>query len=436
MKFFSNRVINMKQFLCCLVILSMTTTFVYAQSNTNSPYSQYGLGDLTDQGVGFNKGMGGVGIAFRKGNEVNPLNPASYSSIDSITMIFDAGMSGQITNFSENGKKVNAKSGGFDYVVGSLRLIKNFGVSFGLMPYSNIGFQYEDGMEMDDIETELYANNSGDGGLNQIFLGAGWQMFKFLSIGFNASYLWGDINKTISVINSSSINAISKEYTASVSNYKLDFGLQYIQPINKTDQLTLGLIYSPGHKLKSDPSCNIISLNTSILKSDTTAYSITNGLALPTTFGAGLAYQHDAKLRVGADFHMQKWGSVDYPYFEGNSYILKSGLLKDSYKMNVGAEWIPNPRSTRSVFHHVRYRIGAGYTTPYYYINGQDGPKSYHVSIGLGIPIMNAYNNRSVLNVSAQWQHRSADNLLSENTFRLNIGLTFNERWFSKWKVE
>ena len=24
----------------------------------------------------------------------------------------------------------------------------------------------------------------------------------------------------------------------------------------------------------------------------------------------------------------------------------------------------------------------------------------------------------------------------SENTFRINIGLTFNERWFAKWKVE
>ncbi len=436
MKFFNNRLRNMKQFLCCLAILSMTTTLVYAQSNSNSPYSQYGFGDLTDQSVGFNKGMGGVGIAFRKGNEVNPLNPASYSAIDSITMIFDAGMSGQITNFSENGKKVNAKSGGFDYVVGSLRLIKDFGISFGIMPFSNIGFEYEEDISIDDIGSMLIAKNNGNGGLNQFFVGAGWQIFKSLSVGFNASYLWGDINRTISVVNSSSINALYREYTASVSNYKLDFGVQYLQPIGKNDQLTLGLVFSPGHKLNSDPSCKNISLNSSLLKADTTAYSINNGMELPTTFGVGLAYQRGLSLRLGADFQLQKWGSVDYPYFDNNSYQLKSGLLKDSYKMNVGAEWIPNPRSTRSLLHHLRYRIGAGYTTPYYYINGQDGPKDYHISVGLGIPIMNAYNNRSILNISAQWQHRSAESMLTENTFRLNIGLTFNERWFSKWKVE
>ena len=84
----------------------------------------------------------------------------------------------------------------------------------------------------------------------------------------------------------------------------------------------------------------------------------------------------------------------------------------------------------------MRYRIGAGYASPYYNINGQKGPKELSVSLGLGIPIMNAYNNRSFLNISGQFVHRSADNLITENTLRLNIGLTFNERWFAKWKVE
>jgi hypothetical protein len=26
--------------------------------------------------------------------------------------------------------------------------------------------------------------------------------------------------------------------------------------------------------------------------------------------------------------------------------------------------------------------------------------------------------------------------MITENTFRINIGMTFNERWFAKWKVE
>ena len=132
---------------------------------------------------------------------------------------------------------------------------------------------------------------------------------------------------------------------------------------------------------------------------------------------------------------MQKWGGLDFPAYQNENYTLQSGLLKDSYKVNAGLEWLPRMMSRR-FFERIRYRAGAGYTTPYYNINGHDGPKEYGVSLGFGIPIMNGYNNRSVLNISAQWQHRSADQFITENTFRINIGLTFNERWFAKWKVE
>ena len=101
----------MNKILAGFVMAAMTTT-AFAQSNTNSPYSQYGLGDLTDQSVGFNKGMNGVGIAMRKGSELNPMNPASYSSVDSLSMIFDAGLSGQMTQYEENNVRVSGKSGG------------------------------------------------------------------------------------------------------------------------------------------------------------------------------------------------------------------------------------------------------------------------------------------------------------------------------------
>ena len=424
----------MNKILACLILSAMTST-AFAQSGTNSPYSQYGLGDLTDQSTGFNKGMNGVGIAMRRGYEVNPLNPASYSAADSLSMVFDAGLSGQITNFNENGVKQNGKSGGFDYVVGMFRAFRNVGITFGVLPYSNVGYKYSTSVVLPDAATAVASTYQGTGGLHQLFLGAGVRPFKPLSLGFNIAYLWGDYDKEVTTSSSSAINSLSKQYSASVSNYKLDLGLQWEQRIGKSDAIILGATFSPGHKLKADPTCRIISTNSTISKSDSTTFTISNGLELPTSYGVGLSYNHLQKFRVGADFQMQKWGSISYPDYNEGSYALKDGLLKDRYQVNVGAEWMPNPLS-RKLVNHVRYRIGAGYTTPYYYINGQEGPKELSVSLGFGIPIANVYNNRSVLNVSAQWAHRSADNLITENTFRINIGLTFNERWFAKWKVE
>lgn len=60
---------------------------VNAQSGMNSPYSQWGLGLLSDQTSGFNAGMNGVGLGFHEHNQVNYITPASYSSVDSLTFL-------------------------------------------------------------------------------------------------------------------------------------------------------------------------------------------------------------------------------------------------------------------------------------------------------------------------------------------------------------
>jgi hypothetical protein len=429
----------MNKSLCCLALMALTTIGASAQSGTNSPYSQFGLGDLASQTVGQNKGMGGVGYAFRKGNEVNPMNPASYSSIDSLTFIFDAGVSGQLTQFREKQEEVTGKSGGFDYVVGSFRLVKHVGITFGILPYSNIGYNYHSREVLQDVDAIVRTTHTGSGGLNQVFLGAGWQIAKPLSIGFNFSYLWGTNERSVATSSTSDVNTLTKTYRTSVNNYKLDLGLQLSLPLGKKDMMTLGAVVSPGHNTKADPECIITNRKSTTGERDSLRYTLDDAIELPWSYGVGLAYQHGSTFRMGVDYQLQQWGKIMMPEFidengEGR-YELKSGLLKDLHRVNVGAEWTPNANSMK-FFKRIRYRIGGGYATPYYYINGGEGPKEYHASLGFGIPIMNNYNHRSILNISAEWCRRSAANLVKENTFRINIGLTFNERWFAKWKVD
>lgn len=415
-----------------------------AQNATNSPYSQYGIGEMASQGNGASQGMDGMGIGWREHNQVNYQNPASYSAIDSLSFIFDASISGQVTNFKEGGHRLNANNSSFDYVVAGFRLAKHVGMSFGLMPYSNIGYSYYNTEKIDDglnnVNTTYTNTYSGNGGLHQVYVGTGVEPVKGLSIGANVAYLWGSYDK--SVVNSYSdtyVNTLSKYYTGSVRSYKLDFGAQYELKLSKDDKLTLAGVYGIGHKLHSDPSCSIISKNSQTGVADTTAMSQKNGLSMPTSFGFGAVYNHANKYRVGFDYKMQKWGSVDVLQYsvEDNvpQYKPVSGQLLDAQKFTLGGEYCANERS-RSFAQRIRYRLGASYGTPYIKINGLDGPKEYSVSAGVGIPIVNGYNNRSIVNISAQWVNRSGQNLIKENTFRLTIGLTFNERWFAKWKVE
>lgn len=409
---------------------------VQAQSGTNSPYSQYGLGILSDQSQGFSRGMNGVGLALRKGNVVNTLNPASYSAVDSLTMIFDVALSGQITNFKEGNRRLNVKNADFEYAVGSFRLMPKVGASFGVLPYSNIGYDYSTTQTLNESLGSVPIEMKGSGGLHQAFVGLGWKVFRSLSVGANVAYLWGTFDRSVTSGSTTYVEDFSKSFTANVNSYMITLGAQWEHPLTLKDNLLVGVTVGLGHKLHSDVA---------VSDGDSTVFSAEKGFELPMTYGLGLGWTHSKKLFVGLDFTMQKWGSVEFPgtVQQGSKkvYALRKDILKDRFGVNAGIDYVPDPASRRSFINRVHYRFGAGYATPYYYINGKEGPKEFSVSGGFGIPLDRIYwnsqgNMRPVLNVSAQWVHTSAKDLITENTFRINLGLTFNERWFAKWKVD
>ena len=419
-----------------IVCLSMMFPIgAHAQGGTLSPYSQYGLGEMAPEGGSVNRSMNGLGVALHGGTLINPVNPASFASVDSLTMLFDMGVSGQITNFNENGTKTNAKGANFEFVMGSFRAFKNVGVTFGVLPLTNVGYKYKSMSYMKEVNTAVTTTYQGDGGLHQLFLGVGVRPVRPLSIGASVAYLWGGYDRSVASVGSSTINNLSKIYSATVHNYTLDVGMQYDLRIGTEDLLTLGLTYGLGHKLSTDAECMVVSTNSTVSKADTTRIVVDNALELPHTFGAGVAYNHAAKWMVGADVHAQLWKKTRFPDYVNGQYTLRDDLLDNSYKLTVGGELCPQWNS-RSFFRRIRYRAGVGYTTPYYKINGQTGPRQISASLGFGIPIINGYNNRSMLNISAQYVNNSASGFIKENIFRINIGFTFNEKWFAKWKIE
>lgn len=432
----------MKKSIFCGLLAAVIPLTVCAQSGTQSstlsPYSQYGFGVLADQSQASGRGMGGTGIGMRNGTLVNTLNPASYSAVDSLTMLFDAGLTGQFTNFKEKATSANSRTADFDYAVGLFRVKRHLGVSFGLLPYSDVGYTYTIQSFLDNTIGSISETYKGTGGLHQAFIGAGWNPVKPLSVGVNAAYLWGTYTRSVASTASTTINSLSKTYKASVNSYNITLGLQWQQPFGRHDNVVFGATMGLGHKLGTDPTCNIVNINTATLVSDTTTFTVENGLELPMTYGVGMSWNHKQKLTVAADVTLQKWGSTAFPDYDETtrSYTSRSGLLTDRTRVGIGADYIPNSLSLRSYLHRVHYRIGAAYATPYYKINGSDGPKELSFSAGLGLPLQNVWNNRSVLNISAQWVHTSAQDLITDNSFRISVGLTFNEKWFAKWRVE
>lgn len=149
-------------------------------------------------------------------------------------------LSGQLTNFSENGVKKNAKNADFEYIIAGFRVFRHFGLSFGYLPYSNIGYSYSTTEKLNDANSTTTSNiYSGSGGLHQVYLGLGWSPFKGLSIGVNGGYLYGNYTKSlVNSFSNSTINTIQKTATADVESYKVDFGLQYALRLSKKDEMT------------------------------------------------------------------------------------------------------------------------------------------------------------------------------------------------------
>lgn len=415
----------------CALLLTMVTGMAIAQNNTNSPYTRYGYGDLSDQSFGNSKAMGEIAFGLRDGAQINPLNPASYTAIDSLTFLFEGGVSLQNMNISGSGVKLNAKNSSFDYLAMQFRLHPRIAMSIGLLPFSNVGYSVSDSKVDNGVsQTRSF---TGDGGLHQLYGGIGVKVLKNLSLGVNASYFWGDITRTRTIIYPATSESYSyiQQMGVSISDYKLDFGTQYTLDFNKKHSMTIGAVFSPKHKLNND-----YTVTTQV--STTNSNNLDATLELPNTFGVGFTYNYDKRLTVGADYSLQQWSKTKFGVNTSDDAVREDFNETYTYcnrhKVSVGAEYIPNLMG-RSYLSHIKYRLGAYYTTPYYKIGGKEATREYGVTAGFGLPVP---RSRSILSISGQFVRISGQEsaFVNENIFRVSIGLTFNERWFFKRRVE
>ncbi len=424
-----NRIVYLLAVFLAVASVAQAQYGQYGTNGQNSPYTRYGFGQLSDYAMGANKAMGGIGVGLRNKTQINAINPASYSAVDSMTFLFDGGITLQNTNFNENGVRKNMQNSSLDYLAMQFRLMKKLGITLGFLPYSNIGYNFStsetltNAGDYEDItSTRSYY---GEGGLNQIFIGLGYEAFRNFSVGVNASYLYGNIRHTIiSSFSQTTANSTERIYDADIYSYKLDFGFQYSHKLNKKWDVTVGGIMSLGHDIGSDARIVNATENntTSVTVADTT--KIRNAFQLPYCYGGGLTFTYDKRLTLGFDYTIQKYGSTKF-FGEDN-------LLCDRSKYAFGIDYLPNPYS-RNYFNRVRYRAGAYYAEPYALVDGHQGAKEYGVTAGISLPI-----GKSLINISGQYIKISpkTNGLLKENRLGICVGFTFNEAWFKKWKME
>jgi len=420
--------------------LAFIAAFVYnstAQSTTNSPYSQFGVGNIKGSYLPQNRSMGNLAIGISSigaYNNINIANPASYSQLR--LTVFDVGLSADIQTLQRGSLSEKSFNANLSHLTFAVPVTKRSALSFGILPYSNLGYSYKDSTNNVDGLTvdQIY---SGEGGLSKAYLGYGIGLNKNFSIGFNMSYLFGNLKQTASSEYSERYVGFlntRREINNSVGGLTFDLGAQYVAALNKTTRLTLG--YTAGLKSTLNNKSNTLYsryavLNGAEYRADTINYIPDNdeNVIMPANHNFGISIAKVNKWLIGADFRMADWSA-----FEINN---NNQNLNKTWGFSVGGQIVPNINSVTNYFKLIDYRLGVNYDKTYLNVQGQDiDVKSIH--FGMGFPLISQRSAFYKVNFSAEVGTRGTldNNLVKENFYNFNLGFTINDRWFQKYKYD
>lgn len=403
-----------------------------AQNNSGSPYSFYGIGLLPDNNGPYGA-MGGVSAAMRDNKQINFLNPASYTALDSNTFHFQLALTGEYTGISTHSKSGRyrvAQNGNLNI---ANRLWKDLYFSFGFTEISDIGYDLLYSYMIAGSTTGYFNQNiSGEGGLNDIYAGLAWR-YKNLSVGINFSYVFGKLEKqqtlTAQIENSFYIRTSENNR---IHDFLFNPGVQYDFNLTPTSRMTVGTSFNFTQKLSAKKEFNSYKVssssgNSTMLDQETLDRGY---IKYPLRITTGLNYRYKNKWQLAGDYTFHKLS--DYEEFKRNKQ------LKDYHKVNIGAAWTPE-ETGRFWWQRNRYMLGG------YFIRSEIQLKNtnintYGVTLGTQIPfIIRRAQQASDLNLGIAldmgMRGTERNGLIQERYIKLRINVSFKELWFMKRKI-
>lgn len=416
-----------KRFLTILFAI-LTSVVAEAQNNTGTPYSVFGYGLITEN-AGPYRGMGGVTAAMRDNVNINYVNPASYTALDSSRWHVQFGLNAEMVNISTHRENAHYRVAQNGYFNMGFRIIRNLYASIGFTEFSDIGYNLSYTNGIPGSLTEKYTQlMQGEGGLNQFHTGLAWKI-KNLSIGANLGVVFGKIEKrqTLSIPMDNAYMIKSSDNNR-IHDIVVTMGAQYDIPLNATQKLTLGGSFNLDSKLfgrRTYMAYKESSSSSTIIEND----DIQQGFILyPFKVTAGAAWSKGTKWLVAGDYTFQKMSK--YKEFGENKN------LKDYHKATFGISYTPEKHS-RKWYQHSSYEFGAYYVRSHVKLN-ERYINTYALTAGFVVPFLFSHNRQELdMKVSVDYGLRGteANGLLRERFVKLRLSLAFKELWFMKRSI-
>lgn len=416
------------------VLLCFATYAISAQNGTVSPYSFFGIGELRGVSTVESQAMGGLNM-YGDSIHINLNNPAAYAGLK--LTAYTIGFSHKQVKLKSATEKQSSSVTNLDYLAIGLPISSKGGIGFGLMPYSSVGYSLVSESEDNSI-TNLY---SGEGGLNTAYLSLGYELIKNFSLGATINFNFGTLeNQRLQTVENVQLGTIDRRLSK-INGFDFNLAANYTPKIGDKNTLYASLMIDTQSNLVSENNQVLGSISTTtgqdieVLDINLDALSLRNTeLKVPAKTTIGLGYGENKKWFLGAEYSFQKLSS-----FSNDFMRIDNIVYQDAKSIAVGGHYIPDYTSFTNYFKRVTYRAGFRKENTGMVINNEEINNS-GITFGLGLPL-GARNatipNFSTINIGFEIGKRGTTkaSLIKENYFKAMIGLTLNDKWFGKRKI-
>ena len=418
----------MKPFLL-IAVLAVSSLRMMAQNN-NQPYSQLGLGDLDDGYYNRTSGLANTGIAYRSNRFLINNNPASFSGLTDQYFTMETALRGQYITYA--GTQVNVASTEsaditFRKLILGIKLSHHWGSSIGILPYSTQNYEFSVPYNIAGTTIQIADHYyQGHGSVNRAYWANSYEFFHHLSIGVDASYIFGQLNQN-DIIQQSGTGAtlVSTTNNTNLNNLYVTYGMQLYGRIGKNLNYGIGGTYSAKAALLSASTKQVINNDSATLQyiQNQEGY-----MYLPETWGVGLSLTAKQKYTFVADYRYQNWNGVAAQNnYEGQGYTIAS-----AERGSIGFE-VSKQKALYNTRVELSYlQAGLYYSKSYLQINGKQ-IMDKGVTAGFGV---NSLKSPLAYSVVFQYGIRgtTANELIRQNYFAMTFMVNFGQIWYTKGK--
>jgi hypothetical protein len=405
-----------------IFFLVVYSTVLFSQSS--STYTRYGIGDINYTYSARSLGLGQTGVATLNQGFVELLNPASWASLQLTRIEFSLVLNGvQLTDNSKSALYTDGEFKGFTF---AFPISNKLGIGFasGLLPYSRISYNVvQSNTTNETLSSDYTETYEGDGGLSRLFMGASVNIPFDWIFGATLEYYFGKrtYSSTITI----------DDQTFLPSEYELDYrSTGFGTTVGLISQNFAGLFNSESiSNLRIGVSVNLLSdldTDTSLTINPTnvadTIYSGKTQMSVPMRITAGLSLQLSDVYSFNLDYIYQPWSQYSVAG-------VTSSFLRDVNKIGFGFEYSPKRSIGRNTWELIKWRAGVSYEQTQYIINGT-GINQISIFGGLTFPL--GFSDALDLGLEFSQRGTLKANLIEENFFRINIGISFGELWFQR----